>query len=97
MKKHLKKFLSTILGALDFLKEYWVIASVVALSIGGASVFPFKLARAEGDIKDLKDQTTAIYSWVKQEQQEKEFEKERVASAPPGYRWDSGKREYIKE
>ena len=81
---------------LDFIKQYWVVIVVIAASIGGASIFPFKLARAEDDIKALKDQTTAIYKWVEQEQNLKQFEKERVDSAPPGYKWDSSKREYVK-
>ncbi len=44
----------------------------------------------------LVAQTTTIGDYVQQQMQEKEYEKERVASAPPGYRWDSLKREYVK-
>ena len=80
---------------MEFLRSYWIqITSILAL-VGAASIFPFKLANAESDIKALKDQTTAIYQWVQQEQQSKEFEKERIANAPPGWKWDSGKREYV--
>lgn len=81
---------------LKILKDYWVQITTIVALISAAAIFPFRLGHAENDIKDLREQTTAIYKWVEQEQKEKEYEKERIASAPPGYRWDSIKRQYVK-
>lgn len=82
---------------LETLKRYWVQITAIVALISGCAIFPFRLSNAEDDIKDLKAQTTAVYKWVEQEQTEKEYENERVASAPPGYRWDSSRREYVKK
>ena len=81
----------------DFLKKYWVQLTVIVSVIGAFSILPYRLGRAETDIKDLKAQTTAVYAWVSQEQSNKAHEKELQASAPPGYRWDSNTRTYVKK
>ena len=92
----MSKHKSIVNKALSWVKDYWIIITLIGGAISAAAIFPFKLANAESDIKALKEQTTAIYSWVKQEQTEKEFEKERIASAPPGYYWDTATRQYLE-
>ena len=92
-----------MLKFLETLKIYWVqIVAIVGL-ISGVAIFPFKLNAMQTDVKELKEQqkvlvaqTTQIGKWVEQAEKEKEYEKERIASAPPGYKWDSFKREYVK-
>ena len=89
---------------LETLKTYWVqIITIVGL-IGACSVFPFRLEAMDSRQKKLEEavtktteQTTALYRWVEAQQKEKEYEAERIKSAPPGYRWDSSNKEYVKE
>lgn len=89
---------------MDFLKAYWIQISFIVGGIAACSIFPFQLKAAQEDIKDIKDeqkiliaQTTTIGEYIKGQETEKQHEKELQAAAPPGYRWDSLKREYIKK
>lgn len=94
--------LLTMLKFLETLKTYWVqIVAIVGL-ISGVAIFPFKLNAMQDDVKELKEQqkvlvaqTTTIGKYIEQAEKEKEYENERIASAPPGYRWDAVKREYV--
>lgn len=88
---------------LKFLKEFWIQIVAIVGIIGAASIFPFKLEamdqrqeRLEDAVTKTTEQTTALYKWVEAQEQEKTYEKERVASAPPGYRWDANRREYVQ-
>ena len=89
---------------LEYLKKYWVQITAIVGLIGACFLFPFKLEamdkrqdKFEEQQDSLYEQTTMIGKWVEQEQQNKEYEKERISSAPPGYRWDASRREYVKK
>lgn len=81
---------------MKFLKEYWIQITAIVAGISAAAIFPYRLGNAEQEIQDLKEQTTAIYKWVEQEQQAKQHEKELNDKAPAGYRWDPVRREYVR-
>ena len=95
---------SMILKILKSVKEYWGIILVVVGMIAAGAVFPFRLEAMEKRQdqfeqvqQSLYEQTTMIGSWVQQEQQSKQYEKERYEAAPPGWRWDPNRREYVAE
>lgn len=91
---------------IDFkiIKDYWPIGAAIVAFIGACSVFPVRLSNAENKINDIEDQqklliqqTTTIGAWVQQEQQAKQFEEERYMTAPPGWKWDPARKEYVAE
>ena len=98
--KHKK---SAIIQTMDFLKTYWIQITAIVAGIAACSIFPFKLNAMESrqekfeEVQNsLYEQTTQIGKWVAAQESDKAHEKELQASAPPGYRWDSLNREYVK-
>ena len=92
-----------MLKFLKLLKEYWGILVIIGGAFAAFVILPYRVDAMEkrvADVEEVQDslyeQTTMIGKWVEQEQKEKEYEKERVSSAPVGFRWDSSKREYVK-
>ena len=96
--------MNNIKALLKYLKEYWLIITMVLGGIGAASIIPYRLDAMENRQDDFEEtqknlvaQTTMIAEYVKGQETEKSHEKELQASAPPGYRWDSNTRAYIKK
>ena len=98
-----KESYNVVIKLLKTLKEYWIQITAIVGLIAACSIFPFKLSAMENRQEKLEEsqdiliaQTTTIGEYIKGQQTENEYEKERIASAPQGYRWDSYKRTYVK-
>ena len=98
------KLIKQLQGFLSGLKEYWAIIVAVGGAFAAIIILPYRvdaMDKRQDKLEAVQDkiveQTTALYKWVDQEQKEKEYEKERLTSAPPGYKWDSVSRKYDKQ
>ena len=85
---------------LDAIKNYWQIITVAVAVVSAGAIFPFKLSameqrqdKFEQVQTSLYEQTTMIGKWVEKQ----EYEKELLESAPPGWKWDATKREYVEK
>lgn len=58
---------------------------------------PERQDKLEEQQKLLTQQTTTIGTYVQQKMQEETFEDQQRKAAPPGYRWDSDSRTYVRK